>query len=76
MASTVVVVASNGVYACVYGPSLSAENALSKAIQLCQKKGGINPKVLATASGTGGHYAFSSLGDVGWSKLKRAMCLV
>jgi hypothetical protein len=45
-----IVVASNGVYAAAWGPLLSAEGAAAKATELCQKKGGIDIKALASAA--------------------------
>jgi hypothetical protein len=48
-AGSAIVVASNGVYASAWGPVLSAEGAAGKATELCQKKGGIDIKVLASA---------------------------
>jgi hypothetical protein len=49
-AGSAIVVASNGVYASAWGPLLSAEGAAAKATELCQKKGGIDIKVLASAA--------------------------
>lgn len=49
-AGSAIVVASNGVYAAAWGPLLSAEGAAAKATELCQKKGGIDIKALASAA--------------------------
>jgi hypothetical protein len=48
-AGSAIVVASNGYYAAAWGQFLNAEGAAAKATELCQKKGGIDIKVLASA---------------------------
>jgi hypothetical protein len=49
IAGSAIVVASNGIYACVWGPFWSVESATTKATELCQKKGGTDIKVLMAA---------------------------
>ena len=45
-AGSAVVVSSNGYYAAAWGQFLNAEQAIAKASELCQKKGGTDIKVL------------------------------
>lgn len=47
-AGSAVVASTNGVYAAAWGPFLSADSAVTKATELCQQKGGINIKVIAS----------------------------
>jgi Domain of unknown function (DUF4189) len=52
-AGSAVVVSSNGHYAAAWGQLLNADQAMAKARDLCQKKGGTNVKVLVSADGAG-----------------------
>ena len=45
-AGSAVVVSNNGYYAAAWGQSLNADQAMAKARELCQKKGGTDIKVL------------------------------
>jgi len=45
-AGSAVVVSNNGYYAAAWGQFLNAEQAIAKASELCQKKGGTDIKVL------------------------------
>jgi hypothetical protein len=47
-AGSAIVVSSNGYYAAAWGQFLNARSAIAKATELCQKKGGIDIKVLAS----------------------------
>jgi hypothetical protein len=45
-AGSAVVVSSNGYYAAAWGQFVNADQAMAKASELCQKKGGTGIKVL------------------------------
>ena len=67
-AGSAIVLASNGVYASAWGPLLSAGEATAKATRLCQKKGGIDIKVLVSAgsgSVVGARWWFCSIAASG-----------
>jgi len=46
---SVIVLSSNGYYAIVHKPELNLDQATAKAIELCQKKGGIDIKVVESS---------------------------
>ena len=51
-AGSAVVVSSNGYYAAAWGQFLNADQAMAKASELCQKKGGTDIKVLLSRTVT------------------------
>jgi Domain of unknown function (DUF4189) len=52
-ASSAVAFSSNGIWAYAVDRAYSEKEAISKALDSCRKKGGIDPKIIASSSSTG-----------------------
>jgi hypothetical protein len=52
-ASSAVAFASNGVWAYAVDRGITEKEAISKALEGCRKKGGIDPKIIASSSSNG-----------------------
>jgi Domain of unknown function (DUF4189) len=52
-ASSAVAFSSNGVWAYAVDRGISEKEAISKALDSCRKKGGIDPKIVASSSSNG-----------------------